>query len=58
MTVADFMRQVNSHPALGYYNRPVDKVFGSLGDFVTAPELGQIFGEVFLLLSIHSKSQR
>lgn len=35
------------HPTLGYYT--TKKVFGSVGDFITSPEISQIFGEVRLI---------
>ena len=44
MTVADYMAQVLTDAADGYYmtNDP----FGQAGDFTTAPEISQMFGEL------------
>jgi|FLOH01.1.fsa_nt_gi NADH dehydrogenase [ubiquinone] 1 alpha subcomplex assembly factor 7 len=44
MTVSDFMADCLMHPKHGYYQR--EKVFGVEGDFTTAPEISQLFGEM------------
>lgn len=44
ITVAEYMHQCLYHPTLGYYTT-ADPV-GGQGDFITAPEVSQMFGEL------------
>ncbi len=45
ITVAEYMAECLLHPVHGYYN--TREPFGAAGDFTTAPEISQMFGELF-----------
>ena len=44
ITVSEYMKQCLTHPTHGYYTNR-EYVFGTKGDFTTAPEISQLFGE-------------
>lgn len=44
ITVADYMAECLLHPKHGYYTTRAP--FGREGDFITAPEISQMFGEI------------
>jgi len=44
MSVSEFMAEALGHPKYGYYMK--QDPFGAGGDFITAPEISQMFGEM------------
>ena len=45
ITIGTYMELALSHPKHGYYRRHVP-ILGAEGDFITAPEISQVFGEL------------
>ena len=52
ITVADFMADAIGHPHDGYY--ATHKAIGADGDFTTAPEISQLFGELIGMWLVQS----
>lgn len=57
VSVAEFMKLCLSHPVLGYYMHKEHAVFGTAGDFITSPEISQMFGELVALWLISTWQQ-
>jgi SAM-dependent MidA family methyltransferase len=52
LTLADYMSDVLGHPRYGYYI--CRDPFGQVGDFTTAPEISQMFGELLGLWALET----
>ena len=67
ITIATYMKECLTHPTLGYYMRErsvstsspfssseIEKsdIFGAKGDFITSPEVHQMFGETIAVLYV------
>ena len=52
MPLSDYIQQCLFHPIYGYYLK--EPVFGIDGDFTTAPEISQMFGELLALSILQS----
>ncbi|KAG2110250.1 S-adenosyl-L-methionine-dependent methyltransferase [Suillus discolor] len=52
ISFSTFMQLSLGHPTHGYYMKPEHAVFGTQGDFITSPEISQMFGELVALWMI------
>lgn len=52
MTVHDYMQLCLQHPEHGYYRKA--QAVGKDGDFITAPEISQIFGDLLGMWMLHA----
>ncbi|CAD7024057.1 class I SAM-dependent methyltransferase [Pseudorhizobium endolithicum] len=55
LSVADYFAMCLSDPEQGYYR--TREPFGTAGDFITAPEISQLFGEMIGIFMVHAWQQ-
>lgn len=55
ITLAEYMQEALTHPEFGYYMKR--DVFGVGGDFITSPEISQVFGELLGVWAISTWQQ-
>ncbi|CAG0895138.1 unnamed protein product [Cyprideis torosa] len=53
ITVAEYMRESLLNPFAGYYTSKGQEILGAKGDFTTAPEVSQMFGELIGVWAVH-----
>ncbi|KAI0649421.1 DUF185-domain-containing protein [Trametes meyenii] len=49
ISFATYMQMCLSHPTAGYYMQASKPVIGREGDFITSPEISQVFGELLAI---------
>ncbi|XP_034324539.2 protein arginine methyltransferase NDUFAF7, mitochondrial [Magallana gigas] len=55
LSIAEYMKEVLTNPVTGYYIK--NEVFGESGDFITSPEINQMFGELIGIWCVHEWQQ-